>query len=348
MRALKPTPSRLVQDGRVVDFGLFERPFERLDLDEVAVFNPRVVPASLQRLRLKEWQHVAVVGEELTLGLAIVNTHYLGSSFLYVAERASERYTEHHREVPPHRVQLARTLYDGWSAVNARRYRIRIRNRLAGGYHRVSFEVAESRRGPALWGELELTADLGQVQPLVAVLPLGPNRPLYTHKMPCPVRGVVGVGERRYLLDPARDLALLDVQKTYYPYRTWWRWATFAGHDGDGRVLAANLVHNVIERDEVHNENVAWIDGDMLPMGAARFRMGEDLDQPWKVATTDGRCKLDFTPRGRRSGRIQLGLISSDYHQPYGAFSGEIMDRHNRTRRVSDLPGVTERHDARF
>jgi hypothetical protein len=348
MRTLQPTPTRLVQDGRVVEYGLFERPFERLELDQVAIYDPRVVPAALQRLRLKEWQHVAVVSEELTLGLAIIDTQYLGSSFVYVAEHADGRYTEHHREVAPGRVQLARTLYDGWSTIAARRYRIRIRNRLAGGYHRLSFEVAASRRAPALWGELELTADLSRVQPLVAVLPLGPNRPLYTHKAPCPVRGVVGVGERRYLLDPARDLALLDVQKTYYPYRTWWRWATFAGYDDRGRVLAANLVHNVIERDEVHNENVVWIDGDLVPVGAARFRAEDGLEEPWKVATTDGRCKLDFTPRGRRSGRIQLGLVSSDYHQPYGRFSGEIMDRHNRTIQVNELSGVTERHNARF
>ena len=53
----------------------------------------------------------------------------------------------------------------------------------------------------------------------------------------------------------AADIAFLDEQKTYYPYNSFWYWATAAGYDESGKLLAFNLCRNMIAKDEVFNEN---------------------------------------------------------------------------------------------
>ena len=51
---------------------------------------------------------------------------------------------------------------------------------------------------------------------------------LYTHKALFPVSGAYVVGDRSYIFDPARDLAIIDEHKSFFPYVTRWLWGTLA------------------------------------------------------------------------------------------------------------------------
>jgi hypothetical protein len=254
-----------------------------------------------------------------------------------------------HREGPAFSVRIAKDLFAGECRFDCRRFSVRIENRLGDGEHRIRLDIEASGNRPAVIGDLVLHEDVAVRQPLVVVLPVEPQRPMYTHKSVCPVSGTVTVGDLRHELDPARDLALLDVQKTYYPYRTFWRWATFAGRDAFGRLLAINLVHNVIEDDERFNENALWVDGILHPLSAARFAFDRnDLSRPWRLRTTDGRVDLVFTPVGRREGRVNAGVVMSDYKECFGRFDGTVTDAEGNTYPVDGLRGVAEDHEARF
>ena len=70
--------------------------------------------------------------------------------------------------------------------------------------------------------------------------------------------------------------------------------------------------------------------------------MGEAtrLLEPWRVETADGRCRVEFRPEGERAGRINLGVLSSDYHQPYGTFSGTAVDDSGREHAIRDYFGA--------
>jgi len=350
MREIQQTPGKMVQDGRVVRWGLFATPFRDIDLEGLDLRVAGVkVPRCLRKFRLKEWQHVAIAGADVMMGLALVDAHYLGNSWCWVADRGTGTFVEHARETAATAVRTARTLWDDGCSFRAGGYEARIDNRLSQGRHHVEVRIAARGGRPAIEAVLDLDADLARMQPLELVEPVAPERPLYTHKSASPVSGFLRVGDRRYELDPARDAALLDVQKTYYPYRTFWKWATFAGRAADGRLVGLNLCQNLIADDEAFNENVLWDGGRMTPLAAARFEFDPaDTMKPWRMRTTDGKVDLVFTPTGRRVGHINAGILLSDYQLGYGTFAGTLVLDDGSRFEVPGFPGVVENHVARF
>lgn len=346
MTRRQTTPNPLVEHGRVRAFGLFDAPFRDLNILDADIG----VPAFLRPYRLKEWQHIALVGRDLFMGFAITTSHYMSVSFCYAVDRKDGRFVEHHREKLGGKIaRVARTLWDDHCRYQVSGYEIGIHNHLDAHRHEVRIDIAQSRQMPAIHASVEFTEDLNAVEPLIVVLPISENRPLYTHKMVCPLKGEVRVGDRSYTFDPGKDLALLDVQKTYYPYNTTWRWATFAGYDAEGRQLGMNLVRNMVQPDDQWNENVIWVDGKLSQVSGARFEFDlANCLSPWRITSIDGRIDLTFTPMGERAERINMGLVLSDYHAPYGHFSGTVVDDAGKAYTVDRLFGVAEFHQARF
>ncbi len=349
MRALNNTPPWLVKNGQVVDFGHFKEPFANLNIDEAEIWSPKVFPPKIIRMaRLKEWQHFAIINSEIFLGFMLFTTHYLSSSFCYCVDRKSGEFFEHHSELPGPTAKISRELWNSASLFQKSGYEVRVQNRLDEGLHKAHIDIRDSDK-PGVGANIEMIEKLDSLQPLISVLPIAPNRPLYTHKCACPVRGTVSVGDRAVELDEDKDIAVIDIQKAYYPYDTFWRWATCAGYSGKKGIVAINLVKNFIADDERWNENVLWVGGKMSELSAAKFEYDENnVLKPWRVATTDGRCDLTFTPQGERHGKVDYGLIKSDFHQPYGLYNGSVTDDDGKKHKIKNFFGVCEHHLARF
>jgi hypothetical protein len=221
-----------------------------------------------------------------------------------------------------------------------------VHNHLERQEHRFEIEVGRKRSLPSVSGTIVLHEDPARTQPLVALLPLGPNRPMFTHKSACPASGALEIGGERVEFTPERNVGLLDYHKAYYPHNTFWKWATFGTIDATGELLGANLTHNVIEDDEQFNENCIWHGNSVSLVGAARFDIPKDPMQPWRIKTTDGAVDLELIPQGMRSERLNLGVARSDYDQPYGLYSGTLVDSEGRKHKVEDAFGVAEDHVA--
>ncbi len=349
MRTIVKTPPRLVEDGRVVEFGVFSEPFRELNLEKTDIFESGgKIPAGLVRFRLKEWQHFGIVHPDHYIGLVIFNAKFMGVSFVYHYARDTGVRIEHTRQGPAARAILSDSMWDGECSFEARGYAIRIQNRLQEGYHRVVVDVAERKGIPRIRGEFRMLEDISTYQPLVVVSPFSENRPLYTHKAACPVEGRMTVGDRVMEFDPGRDVCLLDEQKAFYPYRSFWKWMTFGGRSEDGALIAANLCHNNIANDEEYSENCYWLGGKIFLTGAARFGYSEaDILGPWFIKTTDGLVDLDFHPQGERAERIRVGPVLSDFHQPFGLFKGKLGSGRKAVR-VKDFFGLCEQHITRY
>ncbi len=349
MRTIKKTPPRLVEDGRVVEFGAFEEPFRELKLEEADIFrlggkNLR----GLNRFRLKEWQHYGVINPDHYFGMVIFDAKFMAVSFVYHFDRRSGGMQEHARQAPGGRARIAETMWHGECSFSARGYSLSFENRLEEGFHRVRMDAAQTPKLPAISGEFRMLEDISRYQPLVVVSPFSPNRPLYTHKNACPVEGRISVGGEAIELDPSRDICLLDEQKAFYPYRSFWRWLCFGGFSPGGSLIAANLCHNIISNDEEYSENCYWLDGRIHLTGAARFGYSEaDILGPWFINTTDGLVDVDFRPQGERAERIRIGPILSDFHQPFGLFRGRLGAGEDAAE-VEDLFGLCEQHITRY
>jgi hypothetical protein len=350
MQEIKETPERMVVDGRVAEYGKFKQPFREVNLLDAEIeIGGRPAPRFLKELRLKEWEHFGIIHDEYYFGMVIFDAKYMGTSFFYAFNRKTGEFFEHSRTGVGNPIRVARELWHGECLFSHIGYSMEFENRLDAGFHRMKAEIRASRKKPSVKAEIRMLEQLARFEPLVVVSPIAGNRALYTHKNACPVEGLVEIGGKAVELDPGRHVALMDVQKTYYPFNTFWKWSTFGGYDEGGRLLAMNVCQNFIEDDERYNENCTWVDGNITPLPAARFDFDEsDLLAGWKLRTTGGELDVEFTPAGERVGKISLGVIMSDFHQPFGQFKGTMSGPGGVSLDVNGQFGLCEHHLARF
>ncbi len=339
--------SAIVDEAGQVRFGVQKRPFEQVNLSEaVLAVGSRPMPRWWSQFRLKQWQHFCIVLPEALFSFAVVDARFLKLSWCHYAELETGLHFEHVRKAPLLKSRIARELWNDHSYLNARGYHVAVHSHLNAGHYEIAIDVQASSGCPKVQADLNCLHDLDVIEPLVVVLPVGPNRGMYSHKVPLPVQGEIVIDERRIVVDPQSAWAILDVHKAHYPRHTWWNWATFAGRDAQGHSVGLNLTRNINQRDDEYNENGVWIDGQLHPLGPARFAFDRsDVMKPWELGTVDGTVELQFNPRGERLENTRLGLVRSVFHQPYGTFEGRISVA-GRSLQIADVIGVCEDHDA--
>lgn len=314
---LAPPPARLVDEaGAVEAFGMFDGAIGDVNLADARLQGRR---GALGRLRLKQWQHIAVVHPEAALTFAIVHAGYLRMAWVQAIDRATGEAFEHHWQSPWLDVKLARSLWDDRCSLRTDAASIEVHNELDRKRHGIEIDVPTKRKRPSVTASLEVSA---QSTPLVVSLPLGRGRAMYSHKVVHPVSGSFSFGERSFVCDPASTFAIFDVHKAHYPRHTWWNWATFVGRSGD-RIVGLNLTKNVVVDDALH-ENAVWLDGELSLLGPARFELPNH--GPWTMGTADGRTQLRFEPQGERREALRAVVVESVFRQKFGRFTGHVGD----------------------
>lgn len=330
VRPLLPTPPAWVRDGRF-ELGTFAGPLTEVNpLD--AEFGPRW-RRPLKRMRLKEWQHFAVVNDEWYLSLALFDAKWLALAQICLFDRVRGRTLFYERRVLPWRLRLPATLAGGRVGVAAGGFELAFENHLGAperGEHRLRFDVRAGRELPPASGRFTLFEPLAPaadaVTPIVVSLPLPGGGALYSHKCVVPCEGSMVVGGETVEFPRARSYALVDVHKGFYPWVMTWRWAT-AGHVGEGGVRGFNLTDNQVVDQERYNENCLWADGAIHLLPPVRFAIDGGVaavGKPWRIQDDRGQVDLVFVPEAVRTVDINAGILRSRYRGPFGAFQGTI------------------------
>ena len=152
---------------------------------------------------------------------------------------------------------------------------------------------------------------------------------IWTRKTPVMVSGTVD--GRPVSMD-----GLVDESAGYHARVTAWEWAAGVGTDSNGRAVTWNLVRGVHD-SAVRSERTVWVDGRASETGPVTF--SESLDE---VSFPGG--TLAFRAVAERRRRDRLGLIASDYVQPFGVASGSLPGGVV----LAEGYGVMERHRARW
>ena len=90
-------------------------------------------------------------------------------------------------------------------------------------------DIESDGERPAVKGDITVHEDLNVYEPLVQVSPITQTRPFYTHKAAVPASGSMMAGSQKIVLNRNDCVALIDEQKTHYPYFSFWKWATAGG-----------------------------------------------------------------------------------------------------------------------
>lgn len=280
----------------------------------------------------KRWQYLGLGSDEVFIGLAIVDVGWCLSAFAYVFDRRQRKIlVDWSQEGLP---GLAGAVSD--QPVEGLRSCFRgLGGRLSLTQDEITgvLQVGVTVPGMCLEAELQTRS----VSPyLCAVGPIVGGVAHATQKSPAlTVRGAVHVGDQRWSLD--RSVACLDSSNGLLARDTRWYWACAHG---------AQLGFNLQQGYFGACENVLWLNGEMILLGAACFEFDPQAPlQPWRVHTDDGLLDLVFTPEGAREQHRHLGLVASDYIQPVGTFHGQVRRSTEAAPvRVQGLLGVTEDH----
>jgi len=205
----------------------------------------------------------------------------------------------------------------------------KLRERTTFGRGGVDFDGSSVRvraRGVAI--ELRLEESAGTE----IVSPAGDSY-IWTRKQACvPVRGTVELDGHRRSIDGG--FGFVDDSAGYHERHTVWRWSAGVGTASDGRPIGWNLVEGIHD-DPFVSERTVWIDGEQQSVGPVTF--ADDLSQ------IGGGAELSFTEWSTREHSTNALIMSSEYRQPFGTFTGTLPGVE-----LTQGYGVMEHHDVRW
>ena len=273
-------------------------------------------------LHAKRWHYAGVISESAFAAVAVVDLGWVASAFAYCFDRRARRLRADCSWLgaPVVAATVATRPGSGARSVFA----------VGGDWHVVG-------RGPGFAMDAHL--DAGAAPPsLCAIAPIQDGVASCTHKTTnLPARGWVEAGGERLSLDGG--WGSLDQTSGLLARDTHWRWAAAAG-PRIGLNLSAGFMGD--------SENAVWVDGRLHRLAGAKFELDvSDPERPWHIRTAEGALELTFTPDGLRRQDKDLVVAASRYVMPFGTFRGRLRLGGVEVP-VTDLPGVTEHHVARW
>ncbi len=291
------------------------------------------------KFRVKEWHYSALTSERWFVAFALVQLGYVANAFCYVVDREQPKEKREYSALSPlgKALRFAPSSISGESTWQLGSDRIRVQYDA-----RWQVELDLSLQGKPLRGAFTFEPR----DSLALLFELEPGRTAYTHK----AAGLPASGEFHYggeTIRAERALAAIDWTRSVARRETKWKWASFSGRAQDGRALGLNLSADVYEGPGgVSQENGFWIDGRAYPLGSVRFDLPPDPRRDaWRLRS--GEVDLEFKPLGTREEHVNLGLVRSDFIQPYGIFSGRVSAGGEKIE-VKNVFGVVEDHLAKW
>lgn len=338
------TPSAIVEGGRLCT-GAFRAPIRRMNLMDAPGLG-----GVLRRLRLKEWVGFGITHPEWHITTFLLDSKIAASALFQAFRKGTDYSVKHSQARMGGTWHMPGTLWNSRYDFSKHGFRMACHHHLEAGLHHIALEAAATREMPAVSAEITLTEDLTRSQPLVVSLPVGARNSLYTHKALMPASGRLRIGTEEVTLEPARDIAILDEHRSFLPYRTTWRWCTFAGYDAHGRLVGLNFGdHDYIADPDYWSENCIWAGETLSMLGAGELVFDRrDPMKPWHIQDRAGRVDVHFFPETMKSERPNLVIVRMNYFQCSGHFEGFIIDGAGEKIPVDGFCGVAEMMDAHF
>jgi hypothetical protein len=343
-RDIKPPAASPVHEGKPLQ-GTWTRPFERVDLLEIARPFSLPIPNWLANLRIKEWQSVIVQNDEAYFMAFAANLkllRFLGAVFCDKKSGGIKRYIDY---APLTFWELPRSLADSYAECGGLGCSMSIHPQLDASRLNFAFSVYSPDGLSEMETGFEINFDPVKSPPLVTNLLFSEERPVYTYKSVGRVQGQLTLGEegRRYHFNPETTLSLFRDSKGFFPYITRCQWAHGLGIEKNGRLISFSLAELGTRSANTDNENVLWVNGALSALPPVRITHEGGLGGDWVIEDVEGMIDLSFTPR-RPPDRDGYDLIISkaEYYNPDGVFNGMIMNKDGEKIQLRNFAGCAE------
>ena len=337
---IRKAPRSIIDSQGKPVIGQFDTIPHELNIERFDYRNVMDNPASRwQRyFHYKQFQFVSVVTANYVIGVAIADIRYLGSAFCYVYN-INDNSLEEHSWLRPLSLDKVATSspYQGVTQIARGQIKFDINK----GNWAVEINTKQVQAKLELIGKEDS-------QPLSMTTPTGYSGWTYTQKHNAlSVSGNLTINNHEVDLDHA--LGGYDFSAGYMRRETSWRWASINTHlIGESSELirfGLNLAAGVNETGTC--ENTLWIEGVKHLLPAVHFEFNrDDITQSWQIHSEDRRIDLTFTPCNKRSEKLNLMVLKSNFRQFIGHFSGSITDNDGVIHQLEHVLGLTEDHFA--
>ena len=299
------------------------------------------------RFRIKRWDYYGIWTPELFVSATLAQLSYVGLVFFYVVELATGKCVEHGiTRLLGRGIHLPRNSDAGDASYDDGRTRALFH--LAPGLRRLDASDPGFDGGRGLRIKVDLTCS-PQHDSIVVATPMGAGRFYYNRKINgLPARGSVLWGDHIIRVPAEHSLGQLDWGCGVWPYRSHWTWASANGFLEDARVVGLNLGGGFGDLSRA-TENAIFINGRLHKLGQVGFDFdARDYRRAWRMNDDADRLEIEFQPVTERTARINLGVIRSEVHQVFGAYTGRVVADDGEVIQLRGLPGFAEEHYARW
>lgn len=170
----------------------------------------------------------------------------------------------------------------------------------------------------------------------------------YNQKINCmPAEGYVKFEGRKHYFTPDKNFATLDWGRGVWTYDNTWYWGS-----GNGYINGKRFGYNIgygFGNTTAASENMIFYDGKCHKIDRVRFEIPEnDLLQPWKFISSDGKFDMDFFPIYDNASKANALLISQNSHQVFGRINGKAVLNDGTELQVRNLLAFAERVRNRY
>lgn len=333
--------------------GLWDHPLVHPNLEDAAIRHTlgplgsvpilgRAELAYRQRFRLKSWQYMTAVSDDLFLAFVVGTAGFASNGFVYATELASGRVHQKFAIVPlTVGTRVSPSSASGSHELVTRGLGVHIEN-LDEGRRFAARLDAQTEAGGNLAAELTFTS--GEHDDHLALcVPLAGGRWNYTHKFAAfSVHGQVTIDGRRFAFEPGRAFGIMDYTKMYALRHSVWRWVALCGRSRQGATIGLNLVDPTPLAPV--SENAMWIDGKREAVASVELSSeSRDGESPWTV----GGDSVDMTmqPVAHVGQKLDVPLVRHELHHVIGAFSGRVRTKSGHVHDLERVIGIAEDYD---
>ena len=158
----------------------------------------------------------------------------------------------------------------------------------------------------------------------------------YNQKINCmPAEGYINFGDRHIEFTPDKNFATLDWGRGVWKYENTWYWSSGNGIV-NGKRFGFNLGYGFGDTTAA-SENMIFYDGKCHKLDRIRFEIPDNIMQPWKFISSDGRFDMDFKPVYNNSSALSAVVISRTADQVFGRMSGKAVLDNGTVLEIKDL-----------
>ena len=298
-------------------------------------------------IRIKEWDYYYVLSHDKKIGLSVTvsDLGYIGLMAICFLDFETGFSVQDDSLVLLPKGKIGLPPNSGDSIVEFKNSKLSISITTAGNTRRLQL-AAESMVLPDGTGlNADVTLRRAEEDESINIATVWKERPTafyLNEKIACMgASGTITAGNKTYTLDPSTDLGGLDWGRGRWTYRNRWYWGSTSAIV-DGVPFGFNLGYGFSDRAPA-SENVIFHGHRIHKLEEVEFIIDtDDYMKPWKVTSSDGRCKLDFTPALDRHSETKVLMIKSLQHQVFGYFNGFVVLDDGTRVEVKDLLGFAE------